>query len=128
MMMKTQFSKSWKRSIQPRKQRKYRYNAHAHIKHRLLSTHLSAELREQHGRRNIPVKKNDLVKVLRGSFKGKTGKVNSMSTKKLAAYIDGVESSRRDGTKTFVPIKVSNLMIIELNTDDNRRIHDKKSS
>jgi len=128
MNMKTHFSKSWKRSIQPRKQRKYRYNAHSHIKHRLLSAHLSAELRKLHSRRNIPVKKNDLVKVLRGSFKGKTGKVNSMSTKKLAAYIDGVESSRRDGTKTFVPIKVSNLMIIELNTEDSRRLHGKKSS
>ncbi|MAG15767.1 50S ribosomal protein L24 [Candidatus Woesearchaeota archaeon] len=120
--MKTQFSKTWNRSLQPRKQRKYRYNLPIHLKNKLLSTHLSAELRTQYGMRNIPVKKNDMVKVLKGSFRGKTGKVNSVSTKKLAAYIDGVESSRRDGTKVFVPIKVSNLMIIELNTEDKRRI------
>jgi len=126
--MKAQFSKSWNRSVQPRKQRKYRYNAPANLKHRMLSTHLSAELRKRYGTRSIPVKKNDTVKVLRGSFRGKTGKVNAMSTKKLAAYIEGVESSRRDGTKVFVPIKVSNLMIIELNTDDSRRIkNDQKS-
>lgn len=126
--MNTQFSKTWNRSVQPRKQRKYRYNAPAHIKNKLLSTHLSAELRKRYGTRNIPVKKNDSVKVLRGSFKGKTGKVNSMNIKKLAAYIDGVESTRRDGTKVLVPIKVSNLMIVELNTDDSRRIkNDKKS-
>jgi len=128
MNMKTQFSKSWNRSVQPRKQRKYRYNAHAHIQHKLLSVHLSAELKKQYGRRSIPVKKNDSVKVLIGSFKGKTGKVNSINTKKLAAYIDGIELSRRDGTKVFVPIRVSNLMIVELNTEDNRRMHDKKSS
>ena len=120
--MKTNFSKSWNRSVQPRKQRKYRHNAPSHIKYTLLSAHLSAELRKQYGKRNIPVKKNDTVKVLRGSFKGTTGKVNSVNTSKLAAYIDGVESSRRDGTKVFVPVKVSNLMIVELNTDDSRRM------
>ena len=60
--------------------------------------------------------------MLKGGFKGKVGKVNSVSIKKLSAYIDGVESSRRDGTKVFVPVKASNLMIIELNTDDSRRI------
>ncbi|MBS3133497.1 50S ribosomal protein L24 [Candidatus Woesearchaeota archaeon] len=120
--MKAYFSKSWNRSIQPRKQRKYRYNAHLHLKQKLLSAHLSAELRKRYGKRSIPVKKNDTVKVLKGGFKGKVGKVNSVSIKKLSAYIDGVESSRRDGTKVFVPVKASNLMIIELNTDDSRRI------
>ena len=127
--MKTQFSETWKSSVQPRKQRKYRYNAPYHTKQKFMSAHLSAELRKLHGRRAIPVKKNDMVKIMIGSFKGKTGKVNSVNRKKLAAYIDGIESSRRDGTKVLVPIKASNLMIIELNNDDSMRLkHGKKSS
>lgn len=121
MKMKTLFSGAWKSSIQPRKQRKYRYNALYHLKHSLMSAHLSSELRKQYKKRSIAVKKNDVVKVLRGSFRGKVGKVNSVSIKKLAAYIDGIESSRRDGTKSFVPIKTSNLMIMELRKDDNKR-------
>ncbi len=121
--MKTQFSKTWKGSVQPRKQRKYLHNLPRHLKHRLMAATLSKELRKKYGKRSIPVKKNDVVKVLRGSFSGKTGKINSVSTKKLAAYIDGVETSRRDGTKVFVPIKASNLMIIELNEQDSRRLN-----
>jgi len=120
--MKTQFSASWNRSVQPRKQRKYRYNAPAHLKHKFMSTHLSAELRKQYSKRSIPLKKDDLIKVLKGSFKGITGKVNSVNVKKSSAYVEGVESSRRDGTKAFVPINVSNLMIIELNKNDSRRL------
>ncbi|MBI2664743.1 50S ribosomal protein L24 [Candidatus Woesearchaeota archaeon] len=112
--MKNAFSKNWNRSVQPRKQRKYRYNLPAHLKKKMLSAHLSSELRSRHKKRSMPLRKSDVVKVMRGSFKGKTGKVNAISTKKLAAYIDGVESSRRDGTKVFVPIKTSNLMIMEL--------------
>ncbi len=113
----------WKGSKQPRKQRKYVYNAPLHLKRRLMTACLSHDLRKQIGKRSLPLKKKDVVKVMRGSFKGKTGKINAVSTKKLAAYIDGIEASRRDGTKVFVPIKSSNLMIIELNSEDSRRLN-----
>ncbi len=121
--MKKQFSKTWKGSKQPRKQRKYIHNAPLHLKRRLMAACLSDGLRKQLGKRSLPLKKKDVVKVMRGSFKGKTGKINAVSTKKLAAYIDGIEASRRDGTKVFVPIKSSNLMIIELNSEDGRRLN-----
>ncbi len=121
--MKQQFSKSWKRSKQPRKQRKYLYNAPLHMKRSLMAACLSDDLRKKVGKRSIPLKKKDVVKIMRGSFKGKTGKINAVSTKKLAAYIDGIEASRRDGTKVFVPIKSSNLMIIELSSEDSRRLN-----
>src|SRR3989338_4698949 len=108
--MKQQFSKTWNGSRQPRKQRKYLHNTQLHLKRSLMAAHLSDGLRKQLGKRSLPLKKKDVVKVMRGSFKGKTGKINAVSTKKLAAYIDGIEVSRRDGTKVFVPIKSSNLM------------------
>ncbi|HSQ01903.1 MAG TPA: 50S ribosomal protein L24, partial [Methanobacterium sp.] len=53
-------------STQPRKQRKFIYKAPLHIRHKLMSVTLSEELREQYGRRSLPVKTGDTVKVMRG--------------------------------------------------------------
>ena len=49
--MKKDFSKSWKSSRQPRKQRKYVFNAPLHIRHKLVSANLSKELRKKYGKR-----------------------------------------------------------------------------
>ncbi|MEM3690839.1 MAG: 50S ribosomal protein L24, partial [Candidatus Micrarchaeia archaeon] len=73
--MRSKFSPSWKASVQPRKQRKYVKNAPLHIKRRMISAHLSKELREKYGRRNVQLRKGDRVKVLRGSMRGRTGTV-----------------------------------------------------
>lgn len=119
--MKTKFSSSWKRSVQPRKQRKYRYNAPLHIKQKFISAHLSKDLRKKHNKRNIGIRKGDKVKVMRGQFKKKEGKVDQVSLKKTQVYVEGVEITKKDGTKTRYPIHPSNLMIIELNMDDKMR-------
>ena len=119
--MKAKFTKSWKSSTQPRKQRKYRYNAPLHIKNKFTSSHLSKELREKHKTRNITLRKGDSVKVLRGQFKGKTGKVDKIDVKKTKVYITGVEVAKTDGTKAFFPFNPSNLMITELNLSDKKR-------
>jgi len=120
--MKQKFSKSWKRSKQPRKQRKYRYNAPLHIKSKFMSVHLSKELKEKYKKRNATARKGDNVKVLRGQFKGKTGKIDRIDVKKTKAYITGVEVAKKDGTKAFYPFDPSNLIIIELNLDDKKRV------
>lgn len=119
--MKTKFSKTWKRSKQPRKQRKYRYNAPLHIKTKFMSAHLSKELRQKHKKRSFSVRKGDKVKVMRGQFKKKTGKIERIDVKKSRVYITGIEFIKKDGTKTMYPINPSNLMIIELNLDDKKR-------
>ena len=80
--MKTKFSSSWRRSSQPRKQRKYRYNAPLHIKQKFVSTHLSKNLRDKYKKRNINLRKGDSVKVMRGQFKNKSGKVEEVNLKK----------------------------------------------
>ena len=88
-----------------------------------MSAHLSAELRASHKKRSISLRKNDSVKIMRGKFKGVTGKVTSVNTKKFTAQVEGASASRKDGTKLFVPINVSNLMIIELDTQDDARLN-----
>ena len=119
--MKSEFSTTWKASKQPRKQRKYNYNAPLHIKRRQLSTHLSKELREKYERRNVVVRKEDKVKITRGQFKGKTGKIIKVLTKDTKVHVENIQNIKNDGTKVYYPIHPSNLTIIELDLTDKRR-------
>ena len=120
--MKKSHSVKWKGSKQPRKQRKYRFNAPLHLRSKFLSAHLSSELRVTYKKRSLILKKNDDVKVMRGGFKGKTGKVTSVNKKKSTAYVEGIEKTRKDGTKSFVPINASNLMITNIDSKDGKRL------
>ena len=120
--MKSKFSKAWKSSKQPRKQRKYRANAPLHIKKKFVNVSLSGELRKKYGKRNIPVKKGDTIKVMRGKFKGKEGKVTLVIVKTTKLYMEGVQATKRDGSKVNVKLQPSNLQITELNMEGKNRI------
>ncbi len=123
--MKKEFSKFWKGSKQPRKQRKYSIKLPLHLKSKLISVNLSKDLREKQKTRNIPLRKGDKVKILRGKFKGKQGKVTEILLKNLKIYIEGIQTSKQDGSKVNVPIRASNLQILELNLEDKKRIKNK---
>ena len=120
--MKKKFSTAWKASKQPRKQRKYKANAPLHLRKKVLSVSLSKDLKKKYGIRNIPLRKEDMIKVLRGKFKKKQGKVKSIKLKLEKIYIEGIQTKKNDGSKVDVPLRASNLQIIELNTDDKRRM------
>ncbi len=115
------FSISWKKSKKPRKQRKYRYNAPLHIKQKFMSAHLSSELRKKYKKRSLGLKKGDKVKIMKGQFKKKIGKIEKVDLKGNYVYITGIEVTKKDGTKTQYPLQPSNLMITELNLDDKKR-------
>ena len=119
--MKTKFSSSWIKSKQPRKQRKYRHNAPLHIKQKFVSVHLSKELRKKYSKRSMNLRKGDSIKVARGKFKNKTGKVDEVSVKKTSVYINGIEIVKKDGTKARHPIHPSNLIITDIGMDDKMR-------
>jgi len=116
------WSKQWKSSKKPGKQRKYRYNAPFHVKRKFLSAHLSKELREKHNRRSFPVRKGDEIEVMRGKFKKKTGKISRVNLKKSKVYIDGITQKKVDGTDVQIPIDPSNLRLINLNLEDEKRL------
>lgn len=120
-----EFSKKWSGSKQPRKQRKFQVKAPLSTKRKMLSVNLSKEIRKTAKKRNVPVKKGDKVKIMRGKFKGKTGKVIEVKTKQLKVYVEGIQKTKMDGSKVNVSIRPSNLQIIELNTDDKKRFKTK---
>lgn len=125
--MKRNFSTAWKSSKQPRKQRKYAAKAPLHIKRKLLSVNLSKDLRKKIGKRNVPVRKGDTIIVMRGKFKKKKGKVADVKTMKEKIYIEGVQIKKRDGSTVNVPLKASNLQLVELNLEDKRRFGKKEA-
>lgn len=124
--MKKKFSKHWKSSKQPRKQRKYSANAPLHIKRKLLSANLSKELRKKYGKRNIPARKGDTVKITKGKFKKKQGKIVKVNIKTSRIEIEGIQVKKQDGSKVNVKIQPSNLQIIELYSEDKKRMKNLK--
>jgi len=119
--MKARWSKAWKSSTKPSKQRKYRRNAPLHVKGGYLSVHLSTELRTKYARRNARVRTGDTVTVLRGGHRGRSGKVERVSVKRTKVFITGIETMRKDGTKSLYAFDPSNLMITEVNLKDKKR-------
>jgi large subunit ribosomal protein L24 len=86
-----------------------------------VSVNLSKNLREKHKKRNVPVRKADSVKVMRGKFKGKQGKVERVSLQESKIYIEGIQMKKKDGSKINVPLRPSNLQITELISGDRKR-------
>jgi large subunit ribosomal protein L24 len=123
--MKRKFSSKWKASKQPRKQRKYRANAPLHISRKFLSANLSKILRGKYGR-SVSIRRGDVVKIMRGQFKGKKGKVTVIQMKKGRVAVEGIQRSKKDGTKINIFFNCSNLQIQELNLDDKKRLKRKR--
>ena len=119
--MKNKFSISWRKSIQKRKQRKYRFNAPIHIKKKFLSVNLAKILRKKYGFRNITLRKGDKVMVMRGKFTKHVGEVIRINVKRTKVFVEGVENIKKDGTKIFYPLQPSNLQLTELNLGDKLR-------
>lgn len=120
--MKSLFSTSWNSSKQPRKQRKYLHNAPLHLRHKFLNAPLSKSLRAKYGKRSTPVRKGDEVLVMRGSFRKKKAKVSSVDLKKSKIILEGIQRSKRDGTKVPIRFNANILQIQELFLDDKKRI------
>ena len=124
--MKTEWSKTWKSSKQPRKQRKFLFNAPSHIKQKKLSAPLSKTLRTQHKKSSLGVRIGDEVTIVRGDFKGKKGKVEKIIKQDERVVVSGVSRVKVDGTKANAPVHASKIMITKLNLEDSKRIRSKK--
>ncbi|MBR1451926.1 MAG: 50S ribosomal protein L24 [Candidatus Methanomethylophilaceae archaeon] len=107
-------------SSKARTQRKAQANATAHVKRKMLSAHLSDDLRQKYGKRAARVCKGDTVVVVRGNadIKNIEGKVINVYTKTGRVAVEGVTIKQADGTEAERPIHASNLVITKLNTED----------
>ncbi len=86
-----------------------------------MGARLSEALAKQYGTRSAAVITGDTVKIMRGDFKGTEGKVQSVSLMDGTIAVDGVISTKVDGTEVPRPINPSNVMITKLEMKDGRR-------
>jgi len=119
--MKQYFSPKWISSKQPRKQRKYRYNAPLHLRQKMLSVHLDKGLRVIYKKRSLPARVGDEVVVTAGKFRKISGKISKIDMKGLKIYVDSIKRKKVSGQEMEIAIDPSNVMITKLNLDDKRR-------
>ena len=102
-------------SKQPRKQRKALFNAPLHLRKKLLRVKLADELIKQLSNKikRVTIKKGDKVKIVKGKFKSKIGKVLEVDYKKLCIYIEGIVRKNAKGVEKLISIKPYNVRIIE---------------
>ena len=108
-------------SKSPRKQRRRVQNATNHERKNMLKCRLDEFLQEEYGLRSLVIKKGDLVRIMRGQFRDTEGKVTSVSYKKGLVYLDNTTITKADGKEAAVPIHPSNLMLVKLELDDERK-------
>jgi large subunit ribosomal protein L24 len=87
----------------------------------LVAGHLSKELRKKYKKRTFGLRRGDSVKILKGKFKGKSGKVESILSKKNKIYVEGILIQKASGTKAKVAIDASNVVITDLYLEDKLR-------
>jgi len=97
-----------------RTQRKFQFTAPLHIKGHFVHAHLSKELRAKMKKRAVRIKVGDKVKIMRGKFKGKEGKVMDVDLRKGKIKIEGIAYRKAKGQEIPFPLHPSNVMIIEM--------------
>ncbi|MBT4191755.1 MAG: 50S ribosomal protein L24 [Candidatus Diapherotrites archaeon] len=110
----------------PNKSRKAAFTMPVHKKNKAIAGHLNEKLQKEIGRRSLPLRKNDTVKIVRGSFKAKTGKIIRIDRVKMKVFVEKVIRKKSDGTEFEVPIEPSNLIILEIDRSDRKRLKRQK--
>jgi len=110
-------------SKQPRKQRRARYNAHPHKRRMMIASHLSDQLIKDYNVRAMPVRKGDLIKVVRGNkeIKGKECLVTDVFTKDLKIGLEGITIKKADGSEVVRKMDPSNVIIVKFDLSDPKR-------
>ena len=106
---------------QPKKQRKIFFNLPLHLRWRLLTAPLSKDLQKELGIKRLYVRKGDVVRIVRGDWKGHEGKVVEVDLKRGRIFVEGVTIKKADGTEVFYPIHPSKVVIVKLGEIDEVR-------
>lgn len=73
--------------------------------------------------RNIPIRKDDEVQVVRGHYKGQqVGKVVQCYRKKFCVYIERIQREKANGASVYVGIHSSKVAIVKLKMDKDRKL------
>merc|ERR1711975_147838 len=104
-----------------RKSRKAHFTAPSSVRRKIMSAHLNKELSHKHHVKSMPIRKDDEVIVVRGSHRGREGKVIQVYRKKYVIHIERVTREKSNGSTVNVGIHPSNVSITKLKLDKDRR-------
>merc|ERR1712196_67686 len=112
-----------------RKSRKAHFTAPSSERRKIMSAHLNKDLSQKYHVKSMPIRKDDEVIVVRGSHRGREGKVIQEYRKKYVIHIERVTREKSNGSTVNVGIHPSNVMITKLKLDKDRRaILDRKDT
>lgn len=103
-----------RKTKQPRKKRKELYNLPLHQRQKMVAAHLSKELRAKEKKRSLPARKGDSVKVARGRYRGRTGKITRVNLKRAVIFVEGLMLKKQSGKEVQAPIQPSNVILTAL--------------
>ena len=109
--------------MKPTKVRNHQlYRAMNQVASKQICAPISKDLRKKYSRRSARIMLEDTIRVIRGEYKGITGKVSKISTQSNSIAIEGNKKEKLKGDKIDVYIHVTNVIITALNTDDKWRL------
>ena len=98
------------------------YKATFQTRSKQLGSLLSKDLQKKYGKKSTRAIEGDTITILRGEFKGVSGKITKISKEKTSVTVEGVKKEKTKGDKFDVYIHTSNLVVTALNTSDKWRI------
>merc|ERR1712167_464990 len=104
-----------------RKSRKAHFSAPSSVRRAIMSAALSSELRNKNHVRSMPVRKDDEVSVVRGTYKGREGKVMQCYRKKWIIHVERITREKASGATVQVGIHPSKCVISKLKLDKDRK-------
>ena len=103
-----------------RKQRKAHFTASSSERRIRMAAGLSKELRAKYNVRAVPVRKDDEVQVVRGSYKGRDGKIVQVYRKKWVIHIEKLTREKANGATVNIGVDPSKVVITKLKLDKDR--------
>ncbi|KAK9129684.1 hypothetical protein Sjap_010171 [Stephania japonica] len=104
-----------------RKSRKAHFTAPSSERRVIMSAPLSSDLRSKYNVRSVPVRKDDEVQVVRGTFKGREGKVVQVYRRKWIIHIERITREKVNGSTVNVGINPSKVVVTKLRLDKDRK-------
>jgi large subunit ribosomal protein L26e len=104
-----------------RKSRKAHFTAPSSLRRVIMSAPLSSDLRSKYNVRSLPVRKDDEVQVVRGTFKGREGKIVQVYRKKWVIHIERITREKVNGQTVNVGVNPSKVVITKIRLDKDRK-------
>ena len=86
-----------------------------------MSAPLSSELRQKYQVRSVPIRKDDEVQVVRGTYKGREGKVTQVYRKKWVIHVERITREKVNGATVNVGLDPSKVVVTKLKLDKDRK-------